>query len=286
MISLLCLSSKVEKTDLKVRCGEWDTQQNVEPERHQDRDAIDVSIHPEFNPSNLQNDFAIIHLESEFNIGPAVDTICLPDPSKPEDEQYIDHDCYATGWGKDKFGKEGNYQVILKQVKMDMVRHGQCQNDLRTTRLGQFFKLDKSFTCAGGLPGKDTCKGDGGGPLVCPTQPYLEDDDPSQVYVQSGIVAWGIGCGTEIPGVYAKVSAGVCFIDWATRCVRGQEADYYNLSGCKRWAKKQYCTYKEKIPYFKSQVRRAFVLMAPHSDTQSYNYLIFCSFDSWMLEWA
>ena len=71
---------------------------------------------------------------------------------------------------------------------------------LRTTRLGQKYKLHDSFLCAGGINGKDTCKGDGGSPLVCPSK-Y----DPN-TYVQAGIVAWGIGCGEDgIPGVYASV---------------------------------------------------------------------------------
>jgi secreted trypsin-like serine protease len=38
-----------------------------------------------------------------------------------------------------------------------------------------------------------------------------------ETYVQVGIVAWGIGCGEQIPGVYANVSQALCFIDWATR---------------------------------------------------------------------
>ena len=43
-----------------------------------------------------------------------------------------------------------------------------CQANLRTTRLGQFFELHDSFSCAIGNSGQDTCTGDGGGPLVCP----------------------------------------------------------------------------------------------------------------------
>jgi kallikrein len=56
--------------------------------------------------------------------------------------------------------------------------------------------------------------GDGGGPLVCPQGTRSGADD---IYVQVGIVAWGIGCGEQIPGVYANVSQALCFIDWATR---------------------------------------------------------------------
>ena len=54
--------------------------------------------------------------------------------------------------------------------------------------------------------------GDGGGPLVCPRANSLVES-----YVQVGIVAWGVGCGEAIPGVYANVSQALCFIDWATR---------------------------------------------------------------------
>jgi hypothetical protein len=111
------------------------------------------------------------------------------------------------------FGKGGEYQVILKEINLPVVDSYQCEASLRQTRLGGKFRLDDSFLCAGGVPGKDTCKGDGGSPLVCPSKTI-----PNR-YVQAGIVAWGIGCGEQgTPGVYGDVAKGVCFIDHVMSC--------------------------------------------------------------------
>ena len=54
-------------------------------------------------------------------------------------------------------GKKEQYQAILKAVNLPTVPHDQCQNALRTTQLGKYFKLHKSFMCAGGVDGIDTC---------------------------------------------------------------------------------------------------------------------------------
>lgn len=92
----------------------------------------------------------------------------------------------------------------MKEVGLPLVGHDQCQNALRRTRLGGRFRLHSSFVCAGGSAGKDSCKGDGGGPLVC----HRSDGTYSLI----GLVAWGIDCGTEgVPGVYTNVPA---FTDW------------------------------------------------------------------------
>merc|ERR1719264_547192 len=195
-----------EPTKLKIRCGEWDTQNQTEPRPHQDRYVQNLDIHPEFNPRNLANDWAVLYTSQDFDLQPHIDTICLPQPEELFDFQT----CFATGWGKDQFGAAGNYQVVLKEIDLPVVGHDQCEASLRTTRLGKRFQLDDSFICAGGVDGKDTCKGDGGSPLVCQSK-----FDPTS-YVQAGIVAWGIGCGEDnTPGVYASVSKGVCWIDYA-----------------------------------------------------------------------
>lgn len=187
---------------LTIRLGEWDTQRNYEPHPHQDRGVKVVVIHPEYNRAGaLYNDYALLYLDAPAKLSYNVDTVCLGTSFDPTS-------CLSTGWGKDKFGKEGVYQNVLKKVDLPLWEDGECQYALRTTRLGRYFKLHPSFVCAGGEAGKDSCSGDGGSPLVC--------QNPSNgKYVQVGMVAWGIGCGTPgIPGVYADVPYGY---DWIVR---------------------------------------------------------------------
>jgi len=188
-------------TELKVRLGEWDTQTPDELYVHQDHLVSKIIVHEEYYAGALYNDVALIVLDEETKFAPNVDTVCLPPPNVNFDGQR----CYASGWGKDSFGVEGKYQVILKRVDVPVVPHDQCQTALRRTRLGNYFRLHDSFVCAGGEQGRDTCRGDGGSPLVCKLP-------NSNQYVQYGIVAWGIGCGEEgTPGVYVNIPK---FVPW------------------------------------------------------------------------
>merc|ERR1712001_613566 len=219
-------------TELKIRCGEWDTQNQTEPYPHQGRYVQALNIHPEFDGRNLQNDFAVLFTTEDFVLASHIDTVCLPEA----DELFYGSTCFATGWGKDKFGSAGQYQVVLKEIDLPVVSNSECQDRLRSTRLGQEYKLHDSFLCAGGINGKDTCKGDGGSPLVCPSK-Y----DPN-TYVQAGIVAWGVGCGEDgTPGVYASVSKAACWIDYAMSCHYGDiSGDYSSFNGytsnvCQEW---------------------------------------------------
>jgi len=212
---------------LKIRCGEWDTQDQTEPRPHQDRYVTDLDIHPAFNDKNLANDWALLYTAQPFQLQEHIDTVCLPQPG----EQFAGDTCFATGWGKDKFGAEGQYQVVLKEIDLPVVGHDQCEAKLRTTRLGRRFQLDDSFICAGGEDGKDTCKGDGGSPLVCASKydPYT--------YIQAGVVAWGIGCGEDnVPGVYAAVAESVCWVDYSMSCRAGSDTSYWGYGReCQQW---------------------------------------------------
>ncbi|KAF7283855.1 hypothetical protein GWI33_022889 [Rhynchophorus ferrugineus] len=196
--------SKLKTIQYKVRAGEWDTQTDKERLPYQERNVVQAIIHPEFTENTVYNDIALLVLDRPFTQADNIGTVCLPE----QGEVSTSANCYASGWGKDVFGKEGKFQVIMKKIELPMVQFSKCQDALRQTRLGPKFLLHNSFICAGGEAGKDTCTGDGGSPLVCP------DTKVPGRYYQSGIVSWGIGCGEKnVPGVYANVAKFRNWID-------------------------------------------------------------------------
>ncbi|KAK5647681.1 hypothetical protein RI129_002573 [Pyrocoelia pectoralis] len=196
-----CVYNKSES--YKIRAGEWDTRTTDELFPHQDRKIKDTIVHPKFNSGSLLYDFALLILESPLEITSTVDVVCLPSQNMVSENLF----CYATGWGREVFSAEVSNTAILKKIGLPIVDRDTCQTQLRKTRLGPYFKLHESFICAGGEVGKDTCTGDGGGPLVCPI-PGEEDK-----FYQAGIVAWGINCGKDFPAAYADVVKVTNWID-------------------------------------------------------------------------
>lgn len=211
-----CVHDK-DPQKLIVRLGEWDTQTSNELFNHVDITVSRKIVHENFHPKALYNNVALLILSEPAKLGENIGVICLP----PQGQSFDGQRCTVSGWGKDNFGKEGKYQVIMKKIDLPMVPHAQCQSALRQTRLGRHFKLHESFNCAGGEPGKDACRGDGGGPLICPVA-----GDPKRYY-QAGIVSWGIGCGeTGVPGVYANVASFRNWIDSQLQSIDTQSYVY------------------------------------------------------------
>ena len=181
--------------DLKVRLGEWDVHREDEFYPYVERMVQEVIIHPDFFQGNLVNDIALIRLDSSVELSnPHILPACMPDSY----ETFVGHRCWVTGWGKNSFGHQGEYQSVLKEVDLPVMSNGECEHNLRRTRLGPYYQLHQGFMCAGGERGKDACEGDGGSPLVC---------EVNGSWKVAGLVSWGIGCGQPgIPGVYANVA--------------------------------------------------------------------------------
>lgn len=92
---------------------------------------------------------------------------------------------------------------------------------LQEARLGPYFNLHRSFICAGGEAYKDTCKGDGGSPLMCPVV-----GQPGR-FQQVGIVSWGLTCGLHsTPGVYVNIALFRDWIDFTMRSLRFDTRTY------------------------------------------------------------
>lgn len=167
---------------LKVRLGEWNAvSPSNEPLSAQEFYVAQIFMHPQFNPNNLRNDIAVLRLTGPVPLGttPTITNVCLTTTV------ITNMRCWVAGWGKNDFSSSGSYQPIQKEVDVPLVDFNTCQQQLRTTKLGNNFQLDpNSFVCAGGEAGKDACVGDGGAPLVCTI---------SGRWYLVGLVAWGIG---------------------------------------------------------------------------------------------
>ncbi|KAB0800631.1 hypothetical protein PPYR_06371 [Photinus pyralis] len=190
----------------KIRAGEWDAQTENEIYPHQERNVKTIILHPEYNKKLLFHDYALLILDSPVKIEENVDIVCLP----TKDEIIDNLVCYSNGWGKDNYGRESTRkdEALLRKVHVPIVDTDSCQASLRTTRLGTHFNLHESFICAGCLPDQDTCREDGGSPLVCPIR------GKQNTYFQVGVVSWGIDCGgLPRPRVYANVAKVVDWID-------------------------------------------------------------------------
>jgi len=204
----------IEQTDLlKVRVGEWDATGFNAPETqaHEEYTVTRILKHPEMSLTRLDNNLAILYVDRDISLNsPYVNTACLPACDNQFDFLFSNGTgvrCHVAGWGKDEV--DGQFQFIPKKVDLSLIPAAQCEAKLklalnaRKPGVGDRFQLDSSEICAGGEVGKDACTGDGGSPLVCQAQ--------SGRWTVVGLVSWGIGCASDLPGVYVDIAH---YRDW------------------------------------------------------------------------
>ena len=143
-----------------------------------------------------------------------VKPVCLPlNADDPGVKDNTGLNMQVTGWGRisnnERFNLR-NFQLFgagsrtLQKVEIPVVSPEVCDD-----KYGLFNK--DTQLCAGGVPGKDSCGGDSGGPLTYRTFP----DRP---WYQIGIVSHGKEfCGSSTPAVYTYVPH---FIPWIKRSIK------------------------------------------------------------------
>ncbi|XP_051245156.1 tryptase-2 [Dicentrarchus labrax] len=143
------------------------------------------------------NDIALLKLKKKITFSANVAPLSLPSVDDTFDSS---SECWITGWGNVGTNALLSDPETLQQAKIPIVPQRVCK--------ARYPELTSDMMCAGDMAGgKDACKGDYGGPLVCRA---------GGGFVQVGIMSYGSpnGCGLpERPGVYTQVSKQLRFIE-------------------------------------------------------------------------
>lgn len=151
-------------------------------------------IHPGWNPSNMNNDVALVRLPIPA-VGPNIATIPL---ASPDIGTLVGVTVRASGFGLTSSTGQINDGF---QVDKRAISNAECQQIYGGL-------IIESTICAAPLALGDSCSGDSGGPLT--SGDVLVGIGSSTLM---GIISWGIGCASGYPSTYARVSSARDFID-------------------------------------------------------------------------
>lgn len=236
-----CKDKDPRKRIRKVALGDWDTNTDPDCAEQGDRDSclppvqiIDVEeggmiVHPGYTvlDRNVQNDIALVRLSRMAEFNDAVRLACLPlDPVAVAQKLDVANLREAmegkwpevVGWGftegdpdkqfeSSNFAKGGSSASEKQQVlAIPVLKSSACKE-----KAG--FVLEDYQICAGGQQGRDSCKGDSGGPLYMSKFSEVSNRIvPGNTWYLFGLVSYGsAACGTGKPGVYTRVEP---FIPW------------------------------------------------------------------------
>lgn len=151
----------------------------------------DIIGHEGYSHTTLDNDFALVKLSEPIENAKLIKLNADPELPKLGGLRVT-----AIGWGKTEF--EGDAAQIQQYANMDYVGQGDCLD-----RFGGHYITDNMLCVY--TEGVDACQGDSGGPLI------NMNKNGDEVLV--GVVSWGSGCASTYPGVYARVSNVIEWIE-------------------------------------------------------------------------
>lgn len=201
-----CVDNLRVRKLVEVRLGEWDldTTEDCSDARcfvgYQDDYPVEkIIVHEQYSFQNLNkiNDIALLKLNKTVERTALVAPICIPtlemDKALKVEESSFD----VTGWGKTETG-------FVSRRKMKVSVPGQTIETCNEAFAAAKVTFTENQLCAGGLDGKDSCKGDSGGPLMMIVK---------NRWHLMGIVSLGSKpCGKQgMPAVYTRLGS---YLDW------------------------------------------------------------------------
>jgi len=187
--------------------------------------SAQVTVHEDFDRGlkNIVNDVALIKLPRPAVLNKGVQIACLPiDAFKAARDLEVSNlkngligkMLTVVGWGytdydphalkvQGDFKETGVANTALQKLKIPVLSTSVCSRKFQ-----KGFQPEESQICAGGENGKDSCKGDSGGPLYYKTP----KDGDSHPWYLLGVVSFGASeCGNGSPGIYSRVEH---FLPW------------------------------------------------------------------------
>ncbi|EFB24771.1 hypothetical protein PANDA_007464, partial [Ailuropoda melanoleuca] len=177
-----CFSSEeLLPTDLSVVLGSND----LSSSSLEIKGITSIVLHKDFQRPTMNNDIALLLLDSPITFSGLKEPICMPRKPSPS----VWHKCWVAGWGQTNSEDKTSMKTDLMKVPMTIMDWEKCSK--------AFPKLTKNMLCAGyENESFDACQGDSGGPLVCNTE-------SDKIWYQVGIISWGKSCGQKnMPGIY------------------------------------------------------------------------------------
>lgn len=154
--------------------------------------ADNMTIHPDYNETSVQNNIALLHLVSAPTLNSNIQVATLPARSDA-DSSYFAETVVAAGWGLSQDGSDPSQ--ALREASLTILDVYTCSDYFG----GTMEYVTESNLCTSGYRNVGTCKGDQGGPLV---------HDGTQI----GVVSMGSDlCEMCLPSVYTNVGK---FLDW------------------------------------------------------------------------
>uniref|UniRef100_A0A182MQQ5 CLIP domain-containing serine protease n=1 Tax=Anopheles culicifacies TaxID=139723 RepID=A0A182MQQ5_9DIPT len=194
----------------QVRLGEYDTTTDIDCIDDDCADPVrDVLIsayvvHPDYYKQNGAdyNDIALLQLSEVIEFTDFIRPICLPITPEARAANLTSRYATVAGWGQTENSSSSKKKLHLR---VPLVENEKCADAFSSIRL----EIISTQLCAGGEVGKDSCRGDSGGPLMR----YGIDGSSTKYWYLIGVVSFGLEqCGTEgVPGVYTRMSE---YMDW------------------------------------------------------------------------
>merc|ERR1719192_3050859 len=154
--------------------------------------------HPQWNPSDLSNDLALIEMPSAIEFNDYIKPSCLPEAGDTAAEGDL---VTVTGWGKPSDSAGGISPVLRMVSDLPVISNSDCN--------AVYGIVGPGVVCIDTTGGKGTCNGDSGGPLNMMGSMKGAGDKWKQV----GVVSFGASAGCEV-GYPAGFTRTEYYLDW------------------------------------------------------------------------